>query len=62
MTTETELLTEEKVDQKNMLYQPLIIIVVTLLILMIISLIPADTKVAGLQVKSIDMISDVKPD
>lgn len=63
MLTQEELLTEQKAAvEMNKLYQPLLIIIITLIILLFISFIPADTTLAGLQIKSIDMISDIKPD
>lgn len=62
MLTEETLQAEKAADEKNKLYQPLLIIVLALFILIIISFLPADINIAGLQIKSIDMISDIKPD
>lgn len=62
MLTHEEHLTETQKAEKNRIYQPLLIMIITLLLLIIISFIPADTNMAGLQIKSIDMISDIKPD
>jgi|GEM_PF-3847663 len=62
MIAKEELRAETILEEKNRLFEPLVIIIITLLLLMIVSFIPADTELQGIKIRSVDIISDIKPD
>jgi len=49
-------------NKENKAEQPLLIFLITLILLILLSLQAADTNVFGIQIRKIDMLSDIRTD
>jgi hypothetical protein len=49
-------------DKENKVEQPILILLITIILLLLLSLQSGDVNIGGIQIRKIDMLSDIRSD